>query len=119
MIFDKSKKVFPIITAVIGVLITAAVFVLRLNLAAVVAVAYMCIMSALILLGLIFKKKLYLWNVIGYGSAGLGIILYYIFFGADAGFGAFTGGLTETSGGITISMGFALLLSVFFKSKEK
>lgn len=33
--------------------------------------------------------------------------------------GAFTGGLTETSGGITISMGFALLLSVFFKSKEK
>lgn len=33
--------------------------------------------------------------------------------------GAFTGGLTETSGGITISMGFALLLSAFFKSKEK
>ena len=93
MIFDKSKKVFPIITAVIGVLIAAAVFVLRLNLVAVVAVAYMCIMSALILLGLIFKKKLYPANFIGYGAAGIGVIVYYIIFGADAGFGAFTSGL--------------------------
>ena len=92
MKFDKSKKVFPIITAVVGVLIAAAIFVLRLNMAAVVAVGYMCIMSALIFLGVIIKKKVYLGNVLGYGAAGLGIILYYIIFGADAGFGAFTSG---------------------------
>lgn len=93
MIFDKSKKVLPTITAVLGVLIFAAIFVMRLNLVCIVAVAYMCIISALIILGLIIKKKVYLGNLIGYGAAGLGIILYYIIFGADAGFGAFTTGL--------------------------
>lgn len=93
MNFDKSKKVFPIITGIIGMLICVSLFVLRLNMAAVIAVGYMCVISALILLGLIVKKKLYLWNLIGYGSAGVGVILYYIIFGADAGFGAFTSGL--------------------------
>ncbi|MBP9989804.1 MAG: sulfatase-like hydrolase/transferase [Ruminococcus sp.] len=93
MIFDKSKKIFPLITAVIGVLIFVAIFVMRLNLVSIVAVAYMCIMSALIILSLIIKKKVYLGNVIGYGASGLGIILYYIIFGADSGWGAFTNGL--------------------------
>ncbi|MCQ2485055.1 MAG: sulfatase-like hydrolase/transferase [Clostridia bacterium] len=93
MSFDKTKKVFPLITGVIGLVIFVSIFILRLNLAAVVAVGYMCIVSALILLGIIIKKKLYLWNLIGYGASGLGIILYYIIFGADAGFGAFTSGL--------------------------
>lgn len=93
MIFDKSKKVFPIITAIAGVLMCAAIFVLRLNLAAVAGVAYMCIMSALIILSLIFKKKVYLGNIIGYGVTGLGIAVYYIIFGADSGCGAFTSGL--------------------------
>lgn len=93
MIFDKSKKVLPTITAVLGVLIFAAIFVMRLNLVCIVAVAYMCIISALIILGLIIKKKVYLGNLIGYGASGLGIILYYVIFGADAGFGAFTSGL--------------------------
>lgn len=93
MIFDKSKKVFPTITAILGILIFAAIFIMRLNLVCIVAVAYMCIISALIILGLIIKKKVYLGNLIGYGAVGLGIILYYIIFGADAGFGAFTTGL--------------------------
>ena len=90
--------------------------------AAVVAVGYMCIISALILLGLIIKKKLYLWNLIGYGSAGAGIILYYIIFGADAGFGAFTSGLAgwksaehpllAHSGNILTRLGGNLLLAL-------
>ena len=92
MTFDKSRKVFPLITGIIGILIFAAIFILRLNLAAVVAVGFMCIMSAVIFLSLIIKKKVYMWNIIGYGAAGLGIVLYYLFFGADAGFGAFTSG---------------------------
>ncbi len=33
--------------------------------------------------------------------------------------GAFTGGLSKASAGIGIALGFALLLSLFFKSKEK
>ncbi len=93
MIFDKSKKVFPTITAILGILIFAAIFIMRLNLVCIVAVAYMCIISALIILGLIIKKKVYAGNLIGYGASGLGIILYYVIFGADAGFGAFTSGL--------------------------
>lgn len=93
MSFDKTKKVFPLITGIIGLVVFISLFILRLNLAAVVAVGYMCIVSALILLGIIIKKKLYLWNLIGYGASGAGIILYYIIFGADAGFGAFTSGL--------------------------
>ena len=122
MTFDKSKKIFPMITGIIGILICASLFVLRLNMAAVVAVGYMCVISALILLGLIIKKKLYLWNLIGYGSAGAGIILYYIIFGADAGFGAFTSGLAgwksaehpllAHSGNILTRLGGNLLLAL-------
>lgn len=122
MSFDKTKKVFPLITGIIGMLIFAAVFILRLNIAAVVAVGYMCIVSALILLGLLIKKKLYLWNIVGYGAAGLGIIMYYIIFGADAGFGAFTDGragwksaehtLFAHSGNILTRIGGNLLLAL-------
>lgn len=93
MTFDKTKKVLPMITGILGISVFASLFITRLNFTAIIAVAYMCVVSALILLGIIFKKKLYLWNLIGYGASGVGIILYYIIFGADAGFGAFTNGL--------------------------
>ena len=91
--FDKSKKVFPIIIAVIGLAIMLAMWITRLNMTAVVSVAYCCIVSALILLSLLFKKRLYLWMVVGYAASLFGIVTYFIVFGADAGFGAFTSGL--------------------------
>ena len=91
--FDKSKKVFPIIIAVIGLAIMLAMWITRLNMTAVVSVAYCCIVSALILLSLLFKKRLYLWMVVGYVASLFGIVTYFIVFGADAGFGAFTSGL--------------------------
>ena len=91
--FDKSKKVFPIIVAVIGLAIMLAMWITRLNMTAVVSVAYCCIVSALILLSLLFKKRLYLWMVVGYAASLFGIVTYFIVFGADAGFGAFTSGL--------------------------
>ncbi len=122
MTFEKSKKVFPLITGIIGILFFAAVFILRLNLVTVAAVGYMCIMSAVIFLSLIIKKKVYLWNIVGYGSAGLGIVLYYIIFGADAGFGAFTSGkagwksaehaLFSHSGSFLTRLGGNLLLAL-------
>ncbi|MCQ2474378.1 MAG: sulfatase-like hydrolase/transferase [Clostridia bacterium] len=137
MIFDKSRKVFPMITAVIGVVVFAAIFILRLNLAAVAGAAYMCIMSALIILALIIKKKIYLGNVIGYGAPGLGIILYYTIFGADSGFGAFTSGLAgfksaehtlfthwsalpvRAAGNILIAAPWIIVLSLFIFSALK
>ena len=91
--FDKSKKVFPIIIAAIGFILMIAALIVRLNLAALVNVIFCCVVCALILIGLIFKKKLYLGFIVGYSESLLGILLYFIFFGADAGFGAFTSGL--------------------------
>lgn len=95
--FDKSKKVFPIIIAVIGLAMMLAMWITRLNMTAVVSVAYCCIVSALILLSLLFKKRLYLWMVVGYAASLFGIVTYFIIFGADAGFGAFTSGLAGFS----------------------
>lgn len=91
---DRSKKVLPLITAVIGLILGVALLILRLNFVAVINVAYMCIISAVIFLGIVIKKRVYLFNIIGYGMSALGIFLYYLIFGADAGFGAFSSGKT-------------------------
>ena len=85
--FDKGKKVLPLITAIIGIGLAIALLVLRLNIVAVVNVGFMCIMSALIFIGIIAKKKVYLFNIIGYCASAIGIFLYFLIWGADAGFG--------------------------------
>ncbi len=95
--FDKSKKVFPLIIAAIGMALMLAMWITRLNIMAIVCVAYCCIVSALIFLGLIFKKKLYLGFVLAYAAPLFGIVTYFIIFGADAGFGAFSSGLAGFS----------------------
>ena len=95
--FEKGKKVLPLITAIIGLGLAIALLVLRLNIIAVVNVAFMCIMSALIFIGIIVKKKVYLFNVAGYSASAIGIFLYFVIFGADAGFGAFSSGKTGWS----------------------
>ena len=97
IVFDKSKKIFPIIVAVIGVALALVLNIMRLNILAVVSVAYMCIVAALTMLGIFIFKKLYVWFFLGYGVSGLGIVLYYAIWGADAGFGAFTSGLAGWS----------------------
>ncbi|MGN0520484.1 MAG: sulfatase-like hydrolase/transferase [Candidatus Fimenecus sp.] len=90
---DTGKKVFPILLMVVGIGIMLAEWIFRLNFVSVVAVAYCCIMSAVILLSLIIKKKVYAPMVYGYAAAVLGVVVYYIIWGADAGFGAFSSGL--------------------------
>ena len=90
---DTGKKVFPIAVMVVGIGLMLALLIGQLNIIAVVSVAFMCITSALIVLGLIFKNKLYAPFVFAYAFAGIGIASYYTIFGADAGFGAFTSGL--------------------------
>ncbi len=88
--FDSSKKVFPIITMVIGGIVFALQLITRQNLFALISVLYCCIMSAVILLSLIIKKKVYAQMLCGYGFAVLGLFLFHVIWGADAGFGAFT-----------------------------
>lgn len=93
IVFDKNKKIFPIITAVVGIGLALTLLIMRLNFFAVVNVGYMCIVSALIILGVLFKKRLYLGNFIGYSASATGIFLYFLIWGVDAGFGAFSSGL--------------------------
>ena len=94
---DFGKKVFPLIMMVIGVALAIAMLVTRVNMTAVVCVAFNCIISAIIALSLIIKKKVYAPMVFAYAAASLGVVLYFIIWGADAGFGAFTTGMTGYS----------------------
>lgn len=90
---DTSKKVFPLILMCIGFGLMPAVWIVRLNIVSVICVAYCCLMSAAILLSLLIKKKVYAPMVFGYAAACVGVVVYYVIWGADAGFGAFTSGL--------------------------
>ena len=90
---DTEKKVFPLIFMVIGLGLMLSLWILRLNIVAVVCVAFNCIMSAVIALSLIIKKKVYAPMIFGYAAASIGVVVYFIIWGADAGFGAFTSGL--------------------------
>ncbi len=90
---DTGKKVFPLILMAIGAVLMPALWITRLNIVAVVSVAYCCITAAAIALSLIIKNKVYAPMIFAYAAASFGIIVYYIIWGADAGFGAFTSGL--------------------------
>ena len=90
---DTGKKVFPLIVMVIGLALMLAMWIVRLNMVAIVSVGYCCIVSAIVLLGLICKKKVYAPIIYGYAAACIGVIVYCVIWGADAGFGAFTSGL--------------------------
>lgn len=92
--FDSSKKVFPVILMVLGVVVAALQLATRQNFFAVVSMAYCCIMSAVIFLSLIIKKKVYSPMLIGYGISLAGLYVFHVVWGADAGFGAFTSGHT-------------------------
>ena len=94
---DKSKKVFPIILMVVGLGIMVAQLVTRQNIVGLVSLLYCCIMSAVILLSLIIKKKVYLPMVLGYAFSFIGLYLFHVIWGADAGFGAFCSGLAGWS----------------------
>lgn len=92
IVFDKSKKAFPMIVMAIGIVLALALQIMRLNIVAIVNVAFMCIVVALMMLGIFIFKKLYVWNFITYGINALSIVLYYAIWGADAGFGAWLSG---------------------------
>ncbi len=90
--FDTSKKIFPIITLVVGIIIMLVQIVTRQNLLTLVSALYCAIMSAVILVSLISKKKVYLNMLLGYLASLFGMIVFHVFCGADGGFGAMTSG---------------------------
>lgn len=83
------KKVLPMLLAVIGAVLAAVLLITRLNLINLVCLLYCCIMSAVILLSLIIKKRVYAPMIFGYAASSVGMIIFHIIFGADAGLGAF------------------------------
>ncbi len=94
---DTGKKVFPLILTALGICLMLSLWIMRLNIVAVVCVAFNCIMAAVITLSLIIKKKVYAPMIFAYAAASIGIVVYYVLWGADAGFGAFTSGLAGFS----------------------
>lgn len=90
--FDKGKKVFPIIVCIIGAVLALAQLITRQNLVTVVCAGYCCVVSAIILLSLIIKKKVYLPMILGYAFSSLSTVLFHVIWGADAGFGALVTG---------------------------
>ena len=86
---DTSKKILPIILAIIGIAVAVALLATRLNLVNLLCLLYCCIMSAIIFVTLIIKKKVYAPMIFGYAASSIGIIIFHIIWGADAGFGAF------------------------------
>lgn len=95
--FDKGKKIFPMVLMIIGIGLMLAQLITRLNFVAVLSIGYCCIVSAVVLLSLIIKKKVYLFMLLGYAFSFGGLTLFHIIFGADAGFGAFSTGLAGWS----------------------
>ena len=57
---DKSIKKFPFALFIAGVIIAAAQLITRQNFVAVLSVGYCCIMSAVIVLSVLIKKKVYI-----------------------------------------------------------
>lgn len=90
---DTGKKVFPLIVMILGIGLMLATWIVRLNIVAIVDVAFCCIVSALVILSLIIKNKVYAPMIYGYAAASIGVVVYYVIWGADAGFGAFSSGL--------------------------
>ncbi len=133
------KKAFPMLLAVIGVVLAAVLLITRLNLINLVCLLYCCIMSAVILLSLIVKKKVYAPMIFGYAASSVGMIIFHVIFGADAGFGAFLADksadwssaanplfsgdgslLTRLGGNILLALPAAVCLwALFFVAKKK
>lgn len=90
---DTSKKVFPIILMVIGFVIMLVQLITRLNFLTIVSAGYCAILSAVIAVSLIAKKKVYAPMIFGYAFSSIGMVIFHIIWGADAGFGAFSTGL--------------------------
>lgn len=90
---DISKKTFPIILMVIGFVIMLVQLITRLNFLTIVSAGYCAILSAIIAVSLIAKKKVYAPMILGYAFSSIGMVVFHIIWGADAGFGAFSTGL--------------------------
>lgn len=86
------------------------------------------ILSSYVIIGLILTAVGIYQPIVDFGGAGATVPLlgfgYSMAKGVEAAVaqygwtGAFTGGLSATAGGVAAAVGFSLLMSFFFKSKD-
>lgn len=91
---EKKSSVLNASVFLVGAAIMLLQWILGLNIMTLIGALYMCFVSAMTACWVFFKKQLKLWFLIGYAAVGFGIATFYIFNGADAGWGAFTSGHT-------------------------
>ncbi len=82
--------IFVNIIFALSVVLSVGIFAFRLNMVAVINVAFMMICTLIIIFNLIASKKLNAKLLWAYSIPGISVSFYYIIFGADAGFGAFS-----------------------------
>lgn len=86
---EKACKPAPFLIMTLGAAIMLCQWIIGLNIIAIIGALYMCIVAAVIFVGLLAKKKMYLWLLLGYAFVSFGVFSFYTVNGADAGWGAF------------------------------
>ncbi|MEG1609088.1 MAG: sulfatase-like hydrolase/transferase, partial [Clostridia bacterium] len=133
IIFDKKIRPFEMTVFAIGALLMLLQWCVGLNIMTLIGAIYMIGVSVIIFIMLFTKKRLSLWTIVGFVAVSFGIATFYIFNGADAGWGGFTTAVTgffsgkhplwqgegnfgtRLAGNILIaSPTFLLLLAMFF-----
>lgn len=84
------KQVLSFLPNIISMLLIIALLYKRTNMFAVVNVGFMCICTVLVILSLIISKKPSKNVLAAYATSGFAVSMYYVVYGADAGFGAFS-----------------------------
>ncbi|MBQ3128771.1 MAG: sulfatase-like hydrolase/transferase [Clostridia bacterium] len=84
------KPVFSFLPNIISMLLIIALLYKRTNMFAVVNVGFMCICTVLVIISMIISKKPSKNVLAAYATSGFAVTMYYVVYGADAGFGAFS-----------------------------
>lgn len=92
--FEKKLSPIELTIGVIGLLLMLLQWIVGLNIMTLIGIIYLCITAATICLLIFLKKSISLWTIIGYIAVSFGIMTFYIFAGADAGWGGFTSALS-------------------------
>jgi arylsulfatase A-like enzyme len=86
----EKKQVFSFLPNIISMLLIIALLYKRTNMFAVVNVGFMCICTVLVIISFIISKKPSKNVLAAYATSGFAVTMYYVVYGADAGFGAFS-----------------------------
>lgn len=73
-----------------GIILMLAIWIAGLNIVALVGAVFLMATAVAMTVGVLVKKRVYMYMLFGYIAVSFGIITLYIFNGADGGWGAFT-----------------------------